>query len=130
MFGLSRLTSFSLSLLLQPIMLIPPPLSYIILATACLISVACPAFAATAADYRVAGLPGLAAVDSVNIVQHAGHIELDAASNANMFFWLIHKQKNENNDKFVIWLNGGTSFCLKLPISYLITTKPTSLQMI
>ncbi|RUS27542.1 Alpha/Beta hydrolase protein [Jimgerdemannia flammicorona] len=82
-------------------MLIPPPLSYIILATACLISVACPAFAATAADYRVAGLPGLAAVDSVNIVQHAGHIELDAASNANMFFWLIHKQKNENNDKFL-----------------------------
>ncbi|KAA8652239.1 hypothetical protein EYZ11_002282 [Aspergillus tanneri] len=61
--------------------------------------------AATAADYYVHSLPG--APEGPLLKMHAGHIEVDEKSNANLFFWHFHNRHIANRQRTVIWLNGG-----------------------
>ena len=62
----------------------------------------------TAADHLVKGLPGLAAHQD-NPVQYAGHIEVDKARDASMFYWLFESSSSSKEDDIplIIWLNGG-----------------------
>ncbi|GAB5591565.1 Cell death protease [Umbelopsis nana] len=61
--------------------------------------------AAEAEDYLITTLPG--ASDLGNITQYAGHIEISAQHNANIFFWLLNSQNVKSSNKLIIWLNGG-----------------------
>ncbi|OMH80940.1 Pheromone-processing carboxypeptidase KEX1 [Zancudomyces culisetae] len=61
----------------------------------------------TKKDYEVIKLPGIVDSRLQEIKNYAGHIELEGPSKK-MFFWLLKNTTNEyNNDKFVLWLNGG-----------------------
>ncbi|KAK3829125.1 MAG: pheromone-processing carboxypeptidase kex1 [Benniella sp.] len=63
--------------------------------------------AQVAADYLVTDLPGLSPEDSAELKQYAGHIALDAEKLSNLFFWLVSSKHQQNNNKLIIWLNGG-----------------------
>ncbi|KAI7899112.1 Alpha/Beta hydrolase protein [Cokeromyces recurvatus] len=62
--------------------------------------------AQTIDDYKITSLPGID-VDALNFTQYAGHIELSAKSNANIFFWMIEREIKTEPEKLIIWLNGG-----------------------
>ncbi|RMZ84770.1 hypothetical protein DV737_g931, partial [Chaetothyriales sp. CBS 132003] len=61
--------------------------------------------AAASADYFVHSLPG--APEGPLLKMHAGQIEVDAQTNAHMFFWLFHNRHISDRQRTVIWLNGG-----------------------
>lgn len=61
--------------------------------------------ASSASDYYVHDLPGVP--DGPLLKMHAGHIEVDPASNGNLFFWHFQNQHIANRQRTVIWLNGG-----------------------
>ncbi|KAK2731947.1 Cell death protease [Myotisia sp. PD_48] len=63
------------------------------------------AIAKSAADYYVHSLPGQP--DGPLLKMHAGHIEVDHAHNANLFFWHFQNRHIANRQRTVIWLNGG-----------------------
>ncbi|KAJ5248687.1 hypothetical protein N7468_000138 [Penicillium chermesinum] len=63
------------------------------------------AAAESAADYYVRDLPG--APTGPALKMHAGHIEVDAENNGNLFFWHFQNQHIANRQRTVIWLNGG-----------------------
>ncbi|KAF2794334.1 pheromone-processing carboxypeptidase KEX1 [Melanomma pulvis-pyrius CBS 109.77] len=56
------------------------------------------------ADYFVHDLPG---APQPLLKMHAGHIEVDAPSNGNLFFWHYQNRHIANRQRTVIWLNGG-----------------------
>ncbi|KAH0551322.1 Cell death protease [Trichoglossum hirsutum] len=56
-------------------------------------------------DYFIHSLPGQP--DGPLLKMHAGHIEVDAASNGNLFFWHFQNRHIANRQRTVIWLNGG-----------------------
>ncbi|KAK6499563.1 Cell death protease [Arthrobotrys musiformis] len=58
-----------------------------------------------AADYFVRSLPG--EPEDTTIRMHAGHIEVDQATNGNLFFWHVTNRHIEARQRTVIWLNGG-----------------------
>ncbi|KAI9888573.1 MAG: Cell death protease [Vezdaea aestivalis] len=58
----------------------------------------------TAADYFIHSLPG---APEPLLKMHAGHIMVNEASNANLFFWLFHNRHIGEKQRTVIWLNGG-----------------------
>ncbi|KHN96987.1 Peptidase S10, serine carboxypeptidase [Metarhizium album ARSEF 1941] len=60
----------------------------------------------TSADYYVRELPGLPK-DGPPIKMHAGHIEITAETNGNLFFWHFQNNHIANRQRTVIWLNGG-----------------------
>ncbi|CAI7642985.1 unnamed protein product [Penicillium manginii] len=64
------------------------------------------ATAKSAADYYVHDLPG-APTDGPLLKMHAGHIEVDPATNGNLFFWHYQNRHIANRQRTVIWLNGG-----------------------
>ncbi|CAF9914223.1 Cell death protease [Imshaugia aleurites] len=59
----------------------------------------------TAADYYVQSLPGQP--DGPLLKMHAGHIEVNAAHNGNLFFWHFQNRHIANRQRTVLWLNGG-----------------------
>ncbi|CEP18402.1 hypothetical protein [Parasitella parasitica] len=59
-----------------------------------------------AEDYKVTSLPGID-VDSLNFTQYAGHIEISSETDSNLFFWMIEREIASDNEKLIIWLNGG-----------------------
>ncbi|KAH2842762.1 Cell death protease [Aspergillus fumigatus] len=61
--------------------------------------------AKSAADYYVRSLPG--APEGPLLKMHAGHIEVDAQNNGNLFFWHYQNRHIANRQRTVIWLNGG-----------------------
>ncbi|KAJ6131034.1 hypothetical protein N7523_001494 [Penicillium sp. IBT 18751x] len=81
--GVSAMLSWVLSLALSPVL----------------------SMASSAADYYVHDLPGVP--DGPLLKMHAGHIEVDPASNGNLFFWHFQNQHIANRQRTVIWLNGG-----------------------
>ncbi|KAF2636061.1 alpha/beta-hydrolase [Massarina eburnea CBS 473.64] len=58
----------------------------------------------TQADYFVHELPG---APLPLLKMHAGHIEVDAENNGNLFFWHYENRHIANKQRTVIWLNGG-----------------------
>ncbi|KAF2004822.1 pheromone-processing carboxypeptidase KEX1 [Amniculicola lignicola CBS 123094] len=56
------------------------------------------------ADYFVHDLPG---APQPLLKMHAGHIEVDAEHNGNLFFWHYQNRHIANKQRTVIWLNGG-----------------------
>ncbi|EGC48771.1 pheromone processing carboxypeptidase Kex1 [Histoplasma capsulatum var. duboisii H88] len=58
-----------------------------------------------AADYFVDSLPGQP--DSPQVQMHAGHIEINHKTSANLFFWHVANQHIADKPRTVIWLNGG-----------------------
>ncbi|RVD89205.1 uncharacterized protein DFL_000222 [Arthrobotrys flagrans] len=58
-----------------------------------------------AKDYFVKSLPG--EPEDAMIRMHAGHIEVDQATNGNLFFWHVTNRHIEARQRTVIWLNGG-----------------------
>ncbi|KAI5809566.1 pheromone processing carboxypeptidase Kex1 [Peziza echinospora] len=65
-----------------------------------------PAVAHLAAEnYYVKSLPGQP--DGPLPKMHAGHIEVDAAHNGNLFFWHVKNKHIAEKERTVIWLNGG-----------------------
>ncbi|KAJ4351021.1 Cell death protease [Ascochyta clinopodiicola] len=60
--------------------------------------------AKTQADYFVHELPG---APQPLLKMHAGHIEVDAAHNGNLFFWHYQNRHIANKQRTVLWLNGG-----------------------
>ncbi|KAL1612571.1 Cell death protease [Paraconiothyrium brasiliense] len=60
--------------------------------------------AKTQADYFVHSLPG---APEPLLKMHAGHIEVDAEHNGNLFFWHYENRHIANRQRTVIWLNGG-----------------------
>ncbi|KAK6347705.1 Cell death protease [Orbilia javanica] len=58
-----------------------------------------------AKDYFVKNLPG--EPEDTMIRMHAGHIEVDPATNGNLFFWHVTNRHIEARQRTVIWLNGG-----------------------
>ncbi|KAF2437304.1 alpha/beta-hydrolase [Karstenula rhodostoma CBS 690.94] len=58
----------------------------------------------TQADYFVHSLPG---APEPLLKMHAGHIEVDAEHNGNLFFWHYENRHIANRQRTVIWLNGG-----------------------
>ena len=54
-------------------------------------------------SHRIDKLPGL----EEEIVQYAGHINIDEAKNSNIFYWLFEAPKNAEKLPLLIWLNGG-----------------------
>ncbi|EGX46187.1 Cell death protease [Orbilia oligospora] len=58
-----------------------------------------------AKDYFVRSLPG--EPEDTMIRMHAGHIEVDQATNGNLFFWHVTNRHIEARQRTVIWLNGG-----------------------
>ncbi|EPB87281.1 hypothetical protein HMPREF1544_05902 [Mucor circinelloides 1006PhL] len=60
----------------------------------------------TAEDYKVTSLPGID-ISTLNFTQYAGHIEISSKTNANLFFWMIENEIKPDNEKLIIWLNGG-----------------------
>ncbi|KAL5120172.1 Cell death protease [Pleosporales sp. CAS-2024a] len=59
----------------------------------------------TQADYFIPSLPGAPAGPLLKM--HAGHIEVDAAHNGNLFFWHFQNRHIANRPRTVLWLNGG-----------------------
>ncbi|KAH6690573.1 pheromone-processing carboxypeptidase KEX1 [Plectosphaerella plurivora] len=59
----------------------------------------------SAADYFVRNLPGAPAEPPIKM--HAGHIEVDAEHNGNLFFWHFENQHIADRQRTVVWLNGG-----------------------
>ncbi|KZM25465.1 serine-type carboxypeptidase [Ascochyta rabiei] len=60
--------------------------------------------AKTQADYFIHELPG---APQPQLKMHAGHIEVDAAHNGNLFFWHYQNRHIANRQRTVLWLNGG-----------------------
>ncbi|KAI5840832.1 pheromone-processing carboxypeptidase KEX1 [Morchella snyderi] len=60
---------------------------------------------ASSAQYFVKFLPGQPKGPLIKM--HAGHIEVDAATNGNLFFWHFQNKHIANRQRTVIWLNGG-----------------------
>ncbi|KAH7094560.1 Alpha/Beta hydrolase protein [Paraphoma chrysanthemicola] len=59
----------------------------------------------TQADYFIHDLPG--APEGPLLKMHAGHIEVDAAHNSNLFFWHYQNRHIADRQRTVLWLNGG-----------------------
>lgn len=57
-----------------------------------------------AEDHRVKSLPGLRVHD---LVHYAGHVEIDASRDANIFYWLFESTSKAKDVPIIIWLNGG-----------------------
>ncbi|KAF1955595.1 pheromone-processing carboxypeptidase kex1 [Byssothecium circinans] len=64
----------------------------------------CAAADKTQADYFIHELPG---APQPLLKMHAGHIEVDAEHNGNLFFWHYQNRHIANRQRTVIWLNGG-----------------------
>ncbi|OLL22568.1 Pheromone-processing carboxypeptidase KEX1 [Neolecta irregularis DAH-3] len=62
-------------------------------------------FSKTASEYHVKSIPGQP--PDFHPKMHAGHIELDATKNANLFFWSIENRHLADRPRTIIWLNGG-----------------------
>ncbi|CAI6338718.1 unnamed protein product [Periconia digitata] len=58
----------------------------------------------TQADYYIHDLPG---APKPLLKMHAGHIEVDAPSNGNLFFWHYQNRHIADRQRTVIWINGG-----------------------
>ncbi|KAK6358828.1 Cell death protease [Orbilia brochopaga] len=58
-----------------------------------------------AKDYFITSLPGEPADTAFKM--HSGHIEVDAATNANLFFWHVTNRHIDARQRTVIWINGG-----------------------
>ncbi|KAF1937556.1 hypothetical protein EJ02DRAFT_385459 [Clathrospora elynae] len=58
----------------------------------------------TQADYFIHALPG---APQPLLKMHAGHIEVDAAHNSNLFFWHYENRHIADKPRTVLWLNGG-----------------------
>jgi carboxypeptidase C (cathepsin A) len=65
--------------------------------------------AMSSAEHSVRQLPGLhLGPGDANVTQHAGTIEVDASSHANLFYWLFEAEgMPSENAPLLIWLNGG-----------------------
>ncbi|KXS20120.1 alpha/beta-hydrolase, partial [Gonapodya prolifera JEL478] len=59
-----------------------------------------------ASDFWIDSIPGLPESDNY-FNQWAGHINVDNATESNIFFWLVSNQFNQQRQKLIIWLNGG-----------------------
>ncbi|KAL9115433.1 MAG: hypothetical protein Q9227_000754 [Pyrenula ochraceoflavens] len=59
----------------------------------------------SAGEYFVRSLPGQP--DGPLLKMHAGHIEVDHDSNANLWFWHFKNRHIANKQRTVLWLNGG-----------------------
>lgn len=59
----------------------------------------------TQADYFVQSLPG--APEGPLLKMHAGHIEVDAEHNSNLFFWHYQNRHIADRQRTILWLNGG-----------------------
>ncbi|KAG0136652.1 pheromone-processing carboxypeptidase KEX1 [Tuber indicum] len=59
----------------------------------------------SSAGYFVRSLPGQPPGPLIKM--HAGHIEVDHATNGNLFFWHFQNKHIANRQRTVIWLNGG-----------------------
>ncbi|KAI4616833.1 Cell death protease [Alternaria metachromatica] len=58
----------------------------------------------TQADYFIHDLPG---APKPLLKMHAGHIEVDAENNGNLFFWHYENRHIADKQRTVLWLNGG-----------------------
>ncbi|CAO2658638.1 Nn.00g063610.m01.CDS01 [Neocucurbitaria sp. VM-36] len=58
----------------------------------------------TQADYFIHELPG---APQPLLKMHAGHIEVDAEHNGNLFFWHYENRHIADRQRTVLWLNGG-----------------------
>jgi len=58
----------------------------------------------TQADYFIHDLPG---APKPLLKMHAGHIEVDAEHNGNLFFWHYQNRHIADRQRTVLWLNGG-----------------------
>ncbi|CAG8921764.1 unnamed protein product [Penicillium salamii] len=74
-----------------------------LISTLLLVNVASAAL--NAADYYVHSLPG--APKGPFLKMHAGHVEVNPATNGNLFFWHFQNRHIANRQRTVIWLNGG-----------------------
>ncbi|KAG7819880.1 hypothetical protein KL909_004629 [Ogataea angusta] len=79
---------------------------------ACTLALQCAA--ASQEDYIVKDLPGLSNIPAAaRPVMHAGHLELNADNNTELFFWRFQDpraNKTHNmlhRDELIVWLNGG-----------------------
>ena len=66
-------------------------------------------------DHLVSNLPGL--TSSAGLVHYAGHLSVDAGKGSNLFYWLFEKPTSPLTAPLVIWMNGGASHLLLLPVS-------------
>jgi carboxypeptidase D len=58
----------------------------------------------TQADYFIRDLPG---APKPLLKMHAGHVEVDAENNGNLFFWHYENRHIADRQRTVLWLNGG-----------------------
>eukprot|EP00128_Syssomonas_multiformis_P006054 Colp12_sorted_trinity150504_noHs@6891 len=56
-------------------------------------------------EHLIRNLPGLD--NKLMFDQYAGYINVDVASNRNLFYWLTESQSNPSKDPVLLWLNGG-----------------------
>jgi len=52
----------------------------------------------------ITDLPGQ---PEVNFTQYSGYIEVDPAHGRRLFYWFVESQRSPQDDKLVLWLNGG-----------------------
>ncbi|KAJ3496547.1 hypothetical protein NLG97_g2582 [Lecanicillium saksenae] len=85
---------------------IPAPRLWLALAAMALGPLAALAADKSAAQYYVRNLPGVPE-DQAPVKMHAGHIEINADTNGNLFFWHFQNKHIANKQRTVIWVNGG-----------------------
>ncbi|KAJ6779440.1 hypothetical protein PWT90_05419 [Aphanocladium album] len=85
---------------------IPGPRRWLAVAAIALGPLAALAADKSAAQYYVRNLPGLPK-DQAPVKMHAGHIEINADTNGNLFFWHFQNKHIANKQRTVIWVNGG-----------------------
>jgi serine carboxypeptidase-like clade 2 len=62
------------------------------------------AFSAPAAD-RITSLPGLSPLPSYPM--YSGYVNVDAAADRNLFYWLVTAATDSPSTPLVLWLTGG-----------------------